>query len=90
MREKTNKKTNKVDSFWREIDNWCRSVFIVDLSALKINKQIYYNIKQQGWNEKENPKDKISCLPLTYFSNHEITLVYLLNKNKNWTGVNAA
>ena len=31
--------------------------------------------------EKENPKDKISCLPLTYFSNREINLVYLLNKN---------
>ena len=38
--------------------------------------------------KKENPKDKISCLPLAYFSNHEINLVYLLNKN--WTGVNAA
>ena len=71
MREKT----NQVESFWREIGNWCRSVFIrVDLSALKIN------IKQQCWNEKENPKDKISCLPLTNFSNHEINLVYLLNK----------
>ena len=29
MREKTNKQTNQVDSFWREIGNWCRSVFIV-------------------------------------------------------------
>ena len=74
MREKT----NQVESFWQEIGNWCRSVFIcVDLSALD-------NIKQ-CWNEKENPKDKISCLPLTNFSNHEINLVYLLNKN--WTGI---
>ena len=68
-----NKQTNKT---CRVSDG--RSVFIVDLSALKINK---YIIKQQCWNEKENPKDKISCLPLTYFSNHEINLVYLLNKN---------
>ena len=36
MREKTNKHTNQVESFWQEIGNWCRSVFIVDLSALKI------------------------------------------------------
>ena len=51
-------KTNQVQSFWQEIGNWCRSVFIhIDLSALKINR---YNIKQQCWNEKENPKDKIS------------------------------
>ena len=35
MREK---QTNQVESFWQEIGNWCRSVFIVDLSALKINK----------------------------------------------------
>ena len=32
MREKTNKQTNQVESFWRETGNWCRSVFIVDLS----------------------------------------------------------
>ena len=38
MREKTNKQTNQVESFWQEIDNSCHSVFIVDLSTLKINK----------------------------------------------------
>ena len=38
MREKTNNQTNQVESFWLEIGNWCRSVFITDLSALKINK----------------------------------------------------
>ena len=38
MREKQ-QQTNQVESFWREIGNWCRSVFIrADLSALKINK----------------------------------------------------
>ena len=37
MREKTNKQTNQVENFWREIGNWCLSVFIVDLSALKID-----------------------------------------------------
>ena len=83
MREKQ-QQTNQVESFWREISNWCRSVFIrVDFSTLKKKYT-----KQQCWNEKENPKDKISSLPLTCFSNHEINLVYLLNKN--WTGVNAA
>ena len=64
MREKTNKQTNQVESFWREIGNWFRSIFILDLSALKKRKKIYYNIKQQCWNEKENRKDEISCLPL--------------------------
>ena len=51
-------KTNQVESFWREIGNWCRSVFIlVDLSALKINKQIYiyYNIKQTMLEWKKEP-----------------------------------
>ena len=32
-------------------------------------------VKQQCRNEKENPGDKISCLPLTYVLNHEISLV---------------
>ena len=43
MRDKTKQNKTKQNknrwSFWREIGNWCRSVFIVDLSALKqINK----------------------------------------------------
>ena len=37
MREKQ-QQTNQVESFWREIGNRGRSVFIVDLSALKVNK----------------------------------------------------
>ena len=39
MREKHTKKQQPgTESFWGEIGNWGPSVFIVDLSALKINK----------------------------------------------------
>ena len=62
MREKTNKQANQVESFWREIGNWCRSV----LSALTRFVSPHHteiNIKQQCWNEEENRKDKLpsSC-----------------------------